>query len=94
MTPAHKLIQDNNNRRKQRQIQQQQHQQQQLPIRKPALKPIERLKMNEGGEEVQSQLATICSSLLRNEQTLLQMLQNQMSGSVRREGNLKYFLFD
>lgn len=29
--------------------------------------------------EVNSQLATICSSLLRNEQTLLQMLQNQMS---------------
>ena len=38
-------------------------------------------------EDVQSQLATICSSLLRNEQTLLQMLQNQMGQqTVSAEG--------
>lgn len=37
--------------------------------------------------DVQSQLATMCSSLLRNEQTLLQMLQNQMQQqTIQREG--------
>jgi len=41
------------------------------------------------GDEVQSQLATMCSSLLRNEQTLLQMLQNQMQHqTASREGKL------
>lgn len=83
LTPAHKLIQDNNNRRKQRPREQEQ---QQLPVRKPALKPFEPGKVKQGNsDEVQSQLATICSSLLRNEQTLLQMLQNQMAGSSRKD---------
>lgn len=44
--------------------------------------------------EVQSQLATMCSSLLRNEQTLLQMLQNQIQQqTVSREGLYNFLLF-
>lgn len=45
--------------------------------------------------DVQSQLATMCSSLLRNEQTLLQMLQSQIQQqTVSREGlyNLNFQL--
>ena len=42
--------------------------------------------------DVQSQLATMCSSLLRNEQTLLQMLQNQIQQqTVSREGLASFF---
>ena len=92
------MIQDNNSKRKSLR---QQQQQQQKPITKSASpqKPRESTKTatkspvsiptSTSGQsgEVQSQLATMCSSLLRNEQTLLQMLQNQIQRqTVSREG--------
>ena len=45
------------------------------------------------GEQLQSQLASMCTSLLRNEQTLLSMLQNQNQsgngGKFRDRNNSK-----
>ena len=63
MTPAHKLIDDSKYKNR----------------AKPVVKEKESTDGVKPQEEVHSQLATICSSLLKNEQTLLQMLQNQMT---------------
>ena len=60
--------------------------------------PISRSGNSTAGQplsgDVQSQLATMCSSLLRNEQTLLQMLQNQIQQqTVSREGLYSFYNF-